>query len=138
MGWLAGSGPLALRRRCERSSPAAASCPHQVGDDLINDVQAAKRLGAWTVWLGDADAVSGGGAPGPASSPDDAATSAAETDATWYSTMGAEERAARVRAADTARGTADATIGQIGELPAALSASSRRRGRACPLPGMGL
>ena len=51
--------------------------------------------------------------------------------------MGAEERAARARATDAARGSADATIRQIGELPEALSAASRRRGRACPLPGMG-
>ena len=109
-----------------------------MGDDLVNDVQAAKRLGAWAVWLGDAapaDAESGGGgAAVPASSPDDAV---APGTTSWYSTTGAEERAARVLATDAARGSADATIGQIGELPAALSAASRRRGRACPLPGMG-
>ena len=51
--------------------------------------------------------------------------------------MGAEERAARARATEAARGSADATIRQIGALPEALSAASRRRGRACPLPGMG-
>lgn len=125
--------------RLQPGDPRAAALCLQVGDDLVNDVQAAKRLGAWAVWLGDAapaDAESGGGGgvAGPASSPDDAV---APGTTNWYSTMGAEEREARVRATEAARGSADATIGQISELPDALSAASRRRGRACPLPGMG-
>ena len=51
--------------------------------------------------------------------------------------MGEEERAARREQARAARGAADVTIGSIAELPAALSAKSRRRGRACPVPGFG-
>lgn len=120
---------VAALRRAGVTRPTPALWAH-VGDDLINDVQAAKGLGAWTVWLGDDDAHA---EVGPvSSSPDDAVAPAP-----WYSTMSAEECAMRVRAADAARGTADATIREISELPAALGATSRRRGRACPLPGMG-
>ena len=116
---------LAALRKAGNVEAKPAQWAH-VGDDIINDCQAAKRCGAWAVWL---DAASEDGAP--ASSPDDAVKSAY-----WYSTMDAEERAAREREAEAARGAADVTIRDIRELPGALSPKSRRRGRQCPLPGM--
>eukprot|EP00966_Prymnesium_polylepis_P029788 691655-Prymnesium_polylepis.1 len=117
---------LAALRRAGRVQAVPAQWAH-VGDDLINDVQAAKRLGAWSVWL---DAASDEGDT-PASSPDDAVRGSH-----WYSTMDAEERAARQREAEAALGAADVTIRTIRELPEALSPTARRRGRRCPLPGM--
>ena len=103
-----------------------------IGDDIVNDVQAAKDVGAWAVWL-DAQGLGGGadGGDAPASAPDDAAAASH-----WYSTMSDEERAARRARAREAMGAADVTIRQIGELPAALLPESRRRGRGCPIPGM--
>ena len=100
-----------------------------MGDDLVNDVQAAKRLGAWAVWLDPPAAGAAADGALPASSPDDAATRSF-----WYSTMSEEERGERRVAAEAARGAADVTIRSIGELPGALSPTSRRRGRACPIP----
>lgn len=116
---------LAALRRAGHVEATPAQWAH-VGDDLINDVQAAKRLGAWSVWL---DAASDEGAP--AASPDDAIQGNY-----WYSTMGADEREARRREAQTALGAADVTIRDIRELPEALSATARRRGRRCPFPGL--
>lgn len=104
-----------------------------VGDDIVNDVQAAKDVGAWAVWLDAQGLVGGASGEVPASAPDDAAAASH-----WYSTMSDEERVARRAKAREAIGAADVTIRHIGELPAALSPESRRRGRACPIriPGM--
>ena len=124
---------LAALRTAGIRQPTPAQWAH-IGDDLINDVKAAKELGAWAVWLhaqdDDGGAEAGGAAP--ATSPDDAAAASY-----WYSTMSGEERAARRAEAEGALGAADATIADIRELPAALSPQSRRRGRACPIPGLG-
>ena len=110
----------ALRKAGVEAKPALWA---HVGDDLLNDVQAAKRLGAWSIWLDP----SGGGEDGaPAASPD-----------FWFSTMSESERAERTKRAEAARGTADVIIRNIGELPTALSPASRRRGRACPFPMSG-
>mmetsp|Transcript_44791 Transcript_44791/g.74316 ORF Transcript_44791/g.74316 Transcript_44791/m.74316 type:complete len:296 (-) Transcript_44791:216-1103(-) len=118
-------GPFLAALRKAGVQPQPALWAH-VGDDLLNDVQAAKRLGAWSVWL---DASASGRDGEPAASPDDAVAGSF-----WFSTMGDEERAARREAAGRALRTADAIIKSISELPLALSPMSRRRGRECPFP----
>lgn len=114
----------ALRKAGVQATPAMWA---HVGDDIVNDVQAAKRLGAWSVWL---DATGDDSEEGlPASSPDDVAAGSL-----WFSTMTSEERTARIEEARGAVSSADMKIRTISELPQALSPISRRRGRECPFP----
>ncbi|KAL1496046.1 hypothetical protein AB1Y20_014675 [Prymnesium parvum] len=86
-----------------------------VGDDVLNDVLAAKRLGAWAVWLDG-----GGGGEGER----EAAAAA------WVSTMGEAEREERARQARKAVGVADVVIRDISELPDALPSPADRQRRA--------
>lgn len=96
-----------------------------VGDDLINDVQASRALGAWAIWLAPPPKQSGAApdaAAAAASSPDDAVG-----DSFWFSTMSDEERQARRVQAEGALGAASATIHAISELPTALEFASMSR-----------
>eukprot|EP00967_Tisochrysis_lutea_P127543 scaffold217042_cov32-Tisochrysis_lutea.AAC.1 len=92
-----------------------------VGDDLINDVQASKDLGAWSIWLAPAVEKAGRAATvgAVASSPDDIIENF------WYSTMSEGEREARQLKASEALNAACSTIYAIHELPAALAVSQR-------------
>lgn len=95
-----------------------------VGDDLLNDMMAAKALGARTVLLdpGRVDA-GGGGVRGRAS---EAAAAAADAVESSYTTLDSSEREARnaLRAAVPASAV-DARIASIADLPQALLALRR-------------
>jgi len=106
--------PFLAALRLAGCEPVPTQWAH-VGDDLINDVQAARNLGAWSVWLDQPPSDAGSHEAQPGASPDDAIDSSF-----WYSTMSEEERAARRAQAKQARTAASATIYSISELPAVL------------------
>mmetsp|Transcript_17737 Transcript_17737/g.45848 ORF Transcript_17737/g.45848 Transcript_17737/m.45848 type:complete len:340 (+) Transcript_17737:42-1061(+) len=110
-------------------APAPEDSWVHIGDDLLNDIAAAKGLGAFTVWLdlaAEAAATAGvsrsSGVPDSPSSVDKAPTLAATGEAT-YSTLDPAERLRReAQRAAVPLSHIDQRIQTIGELPAALEA----------------